>query len=118
MAQALGLPVAQLFTDELVLAELRISEETLERVREHGARAAQEVVEGFVPALVARLLAEATRTPVSLEPGARPKQRRTRAQVLAGTAQANAMRAAKRAQRQAQSRIDAPGGEGPARETA
>ncbi len=83
IAPALGIPVARLFTDELVLAEVRVSAETLDRVKREGAPAAREAAKRIAQGLEALLLAEATRPPVDVSPGARPKRRRSRAEVLA-----------------------------------
>lgn len=95
IAHSIGCPVAALFTDEVVLAELRVSPETLERVRSEGQSAAEDVAERMASSLVPLLLAEATRPPVDVRPHARPKRRRSRAEMLAGVAKANAARAAR-----------------------
>lgn len=92
IAHAVGCPVAQLLTDELVLAEIRVSPDTLERVKREGQPAAREAAQRIAAGLEALLLAEATRPPVDLSPGARPKRRRTRAEVIAGVAAAEAGR--------------------------
>src|SRR5580765_7286614 len=42
IASALAVPVSQLLTDDLVLAEVRVSEATLERVKNDGRPAARE----------------------------------------------------------------------------
>lgn len=94
IASALGVPVAQLVTDELILAEVRVSPETLDRVRSLGRPAAEEVARRIAANLEALLLAEATRPPVDLSKGARPKRRRTRAEVLRGVTEAKRSREA------------------------
>src|SRR3954447_4604389 len=96
VAATIGCPVAQLLNDELVLVEVRISDETLERVRREGQPAAAEAGARIARGLESLLLAEATRRPVDVSPGARPNPRRTRAQVLAGVNAAKQMRAARR----------------------
>jgi transcriptional regulator with XRE-family HTH domain len=88
IASAIGIPVASLLTDEVVLAEIRASSETLERVRREGRPAAREAALRIVDNLEALLLAEATRPPVDLSPGARAKPRRSREQKLASWAAA------------------------------
>lgn len=84
IAGALGAPIASLLVDELVLAEVRISEETLARVKREGRPAAAEVAVAIAGNLEALLVAEASREPVDLAPYARARPRRTREQVLAG----------------------------------
>lgn len=83
IASAIGIPVASLLTDEVVLAEIRASSETLERVRREGRPAAREAALRIVDNIEALLLAEATRPPVDISPGARGRPRRSREQVLA-----------------------------------
>lgn len=104
LAAALGVPVAQLLTDDLVLAEIRVSSETLERVKREGAPAAQKAAERIATGLTALLIAEATRPPVDVSPGARPKRRRSREEVLAGIAAAKRRSAQKNAARRARER--------------
>lgn len=91
-ALTLGVPVASLLTDRLILAEVSVSDETLERVRREGAPAARAAAVRIAAQLEALLLAKASAPPVDVSPGARPKRRRTRAEVLAGTRAANAAR--------------------------
>ncbi len=98
LAQAIGVPVASLLNPELVLAEVRISDATLERVKREGRPAAEEAGARIAAYLTERLLQEAARVPVDVSPGARPKRRRTREEVLAGT------QAAKEARKQAMQR--------------
>jgi transcriptional regulator with XRE-family HTH domain len=95
IAAALGVPIASLVVDELVLAEVRVSDETLERVKREGAPAADEAIARISANLKALLLAEASRPPVDLSPGARAKPRRTREQKLASWADATARSKAK-----------------------
>lgn len=94
-ASALGIPVAALLCDDLVLAEVRVSDETLAAVKRGGMPAAEAAAQRLAASLAPLLYAEATRKPVDLSPGARPKRRRTRAEVLEGIAAANAARAAR-----------------------
>jgi len=105
LASALGIPIASLFVDELVLAEIRVSEETMQRVRRDGSPAAREVAERLARNLEALLLAEATKPPVDLSPGARAKPRRTREQKLASWAKAAESSARKRAEQREQQRL-------------
>ena len=45
IAQALNVPVAALFTDEVVLAEVRLSDETLQEIKRQGREASGEAAE-------------------------------------------------------------------------
>jgi len=83
LASALGIPIASLLTDELVLAEVRISDETLERVKCEGRPAADEVAARIAQNLAALLLAQATAPARDFSPGARARPRRSREEVLA-----------------------------------
>jgi transcriptional regulator with XRE-family HTH domain len=96
IAQALNVPVAALFADEFVLAEVRVSDETIEQVRREGRPACKEAAERLASRLEPLIWQQATRKPVDISPSARPKRRRSRAEVLAGIAEANRMRAATR----------------------
>ena len=95
IAQALNVPVAALFADEVVLAEVRLSNETLETVRREGREGCRQAAERLASRLEPLIWQEATRPPVDVSAGARPKRRRSRAEVLAGIAEANKMRAAR-----------------------
>jgi hypothetical protein len=86
IASALGVPTASLFTDAAVLAEIRVSDVTLGQIRREGRGACKAVAERLASLLEPLILQEATRPPVDVSPGARPKRRRTRAEVLAGIA--------------------------------
>jgi transcriptional regulator with XRE-family HTH domain len=99
IAQALNVPVAALFADEVVLAEVRVSEETIEKVRREGRDASKQAAERLALRLEPLIWLEATRKPVDVSAGARPRPRRSRAEVLAGIEQANAMRRAARERR-------------------
>jgi hypothetical protein len=88
--------VAALFADEVVLAEVRVSEETIEKVRREGRQACKEAAERLASRLEPLIWQEATRKPVDISAGARPRPRRSRVEVLAGIAEANRMRAAAR----------------------
>jgi hypothetical protein len=88
--------VAALFADEFVLAEVRVSDETIEQVRREGRPACKEAAERLASRLEPLIWQQATRKPVDISPSARPKRRRSRAEVLAGIAEANRMRAATR----------------------
>jgi hypothetical protein len=84
-----------LFTDEVVLAEVRVSDETIKRVRREGREACKEAAERLASRLEPLIWQEATRKPVDISAGARPRPRRSREEVLAGVAEANRMRAAR-----------------------
>lgn len=83
IASALGLPVAQLFTDDPVIAEVTLSPETLQRIKREGRPAAAETAQRLALMLEPLIWQEATRKPVDVSPGVRAKPRRNRAQVLA-----------------------------------
>ncbi len=102
IARGIGVPVAQLFTDELVLADVTVSKETLARVRKEGQPAADEVAARLAAALSALLVAAAERPRVTAPKGSRPKKRRTRAEVFADVA----ARSARARQKPAGDRID------------
>lgn len=85
IAAALGIPVMSLLVDRFVLAELQVSDESLERVRREGRPAAAAIVAAIAPGLEAALLAEAGRPAIDLSPWARARPRRSREQVLAGS---------------------------------
>jgi len=101
IAAAIGCPVAQLFTDELVLAEVRASAETLERARAGGAPVAEEVGARIASGIAALLLAEASRPAMYTGPGARARTRRRRPEYLEGIAAARRRTAELKAQRRA-----------------
>ena len=84
MASALGVPVGRLLRDDCVVTEVVISEQTISDVRSNGRRASLEAAERLARQLEPLIYQEATRPPVDISAGARPKPRRTRAQVLAG----------------------------------
>lgn len=89
----MGLPIAQLFTDELVLAEVRVSDETLERCRLEGREVAQEAALRIAGQLEPLIWEAATRKPVDVAPGARAaKKRMSRREVLAGVKRADKAR--------------------------
>lgn len=94
IAAAIGVPVAQLFTDDVVLAELRLSTETCAQVRSGGRGAEKAVAERIASSLEPLIWQAATRPAVDAKPGARPKPRRSRVEKLSGVAQATAMRQA------------------------
>lgn len=98
LASALGVPIAQLFVDELVLAEVRVSEETLERVRKTGREQAKAAADRIASQLEPLIWAAATQPPADVRPGARAaKKRASRREVLAGVKRAEkARRAARR----------------------
>jgi hypothetical protein len=79
-----------------VLAEVRVSDETIEQVRREGREASKEAAQRLASRLEPLIWQEATRPPVDVSAGARPKRRRSREEVLAGIAEANRMRAAAR----------------------
>jgi len=82
IARALNVPVASLFTDELVVAEIIVSKETIERIRAEGRTAAGDVAARLAAALEPAIWDAATRKPPDTRPGARAKPRRTRAERL------------------------------------
>jgi transcriptional regulator with XRE-family HTH domain len=96
IASALGVPTKQLFTDASVLVELTLSDESKARVQNEGRQAAKAIAQSLVSQLEGLIYEESTRKPVNVRPGARAKQRRTRAQVLAGTRAARAAVEARR----------------------
>jgi transcriptional regulator with XRE-family HTH domain len=83
IAAALNVPVAALFTDELVVAEIVVSQDTVRRIRSEGRGACQDVAERLASRLEPVLWAAVTKPPADIRPGARPKPRRTRAETLA-----------------------------------
>ena len=93
IARALGVPVAALFTDELVVAEVVVSAETVAAIRRDGRIASEAAARRIADQLEPLLWASATAPPVDVSPGRRPKPRRTRPEVLAGVKQANEARA-------------------------
>lgn len=106
IAAAIGVPVAQLFTDETIVAELRLSDATVAEVRA-GGREAVPAVAGRIARSLEPLIWQAATTPEpDTRPGARPKPRRTRLDKLRGVEQANAMRQAALERRR--QRIDPP----------
>jgi hypothetical protein len=94
IARALAVPVASLFTDEVVPAEVRVSDATIEQVRREGREASRSVAERIASRLEPIIWQAATRPPVDVSPGARPRRRASRVEKLAGIEQANRMRAA------------------------
>lgn len=83
IAAAMGIPIASLLVDELVLAEIRLSPETLERIKREGRPAAIAAVDRIRDNLIALALAEATRLPADISPHAWAKPRRSREDLLA-----------------------------------
>lgn len=84
IASALGIPIASLLVDDLVLTELRVSAETLEKVRREGRPAAIATAERLAAGVAELLLAEAGRPAIDTSPYAWARPRRSREQVLAG----------------------------------
>jgi transcriptional regulator with XRE-family HTH domain len=78
IAAALGVPIAQLFVDEPVLAEIRLSEATLQAVRDQG-RGASEAAAGRIAAQLEPLIFQAATRP---KPDGRAQRRRTRPEKL------------------------------------
>jgi DNA-binding XRE family transcriptional regulator len=93
IAQALNVPVASLFRDDLVV-EVVVSRETVEEIRRDGREGARSVAQRLASRLEPSIYELATRKPVDVRAGARPKPRRTRVEKLAGVEQATAMRKA------------------------
>lgn len=83
IARGLGVPVAALFTDELVVAEIVVSADTIARIRKEGRTASQDAARRLAAQLEPAVWAAVTRPAVDTRPGARPKRRRTRAETLA-----------------------------------
>ena len=52
VVSALGVPAASLFTDEVVLAEVRVSDATIEQVRREGQQACKEAAARLASRLV------------------------------------------------------------------
>lgn len=98
IARALGVPVAALFSDELVVADVVISEATVKAIRAGGRDVCADVAQRLAGQLEPLIWAAVTAGPVDVSPGRRPKRRRTRAEVLAGIEQASQAR--KRVQQQ------------------
>jgi hypothetical protein len=71
IAQALNVPAAALFTDEVVLAEVRLSDETLREIKREGRPACRQAGERLAALLEPLIWQEATRKPVDISPGAR-----------------------------------------------
>jgi hypothetical protein len=65
IAQALNVPVAALFADDFVLAEVRVSDETMEQVRRDGREASKQAAERLASRLESLIWQEATRPPVA-----------------------------------------------------
>lgn len=82
IARALGVPVAALFTDELVVAEVVVSAETVAAIRKGGRDVARAAAQRLAEQLEPAIWEAATRKPVDTRPGARAKPRRSRAEVL------------------------------------
>lgn len=106
IAAALGVPVAQLFTDANVLAEIVVSEATLKDVRNLGRSHSEAAAERIARQLEPLIYEAATRPAVDTAPGARAKRRRTRAEVLAGIKRANAARIEAAIRRESVSQAD------------
>ena len=104
IARALGEPVGALFASEPVF-EVALTRETVESVRRDGREAARVVAERIASQLEPAIYAAATRKPVDISGGARPKPRRTRAQVLAGVREADRLRRARIAREREQSAV-------------
>jgi transcriptional regulator with XRE-family HTH domain len=94
IASALGVPMAALFRSNVV-AEVVVSDETVQRIRSEGRGACADVAKRLAAQLEPAIYEAATRKPADLRAGVRAKPRRSRAQVLAGVRQATEMRAAK-----------------------
>ena len=96
IANALGVPVLALF-EANVVAEVVLSEAAVQAVRREGAPAAERYAQQVAASLAPLILATATprRSPSGTTRRAKP--RRSRAEVLAGIAQANAAREARTA---------------------
>lgn len=83
IARALNVPVAALFTDELVIAEVIVSADTVARIRKEGRTAAADAARRLAAQLEPAIYDAATRKPADTRPGARARPRRTRAERLA-----------------------------------
>lgn len=81
-----------------MLAEVRLSDETIRRVCREGQQACTEAATR-IAGMFEPLIWQATRKLVDISLGTRPKRRRSRVGVLAGIEQANAMRRAARERR-------------------
>lgn len=87
IAAALNCPPGALFRDG-VFAELALARETIEEVRNGGRPAAAAVAERLARRLEPEIWRIATQKPVDPRSGARAKPRLSRAEVLAGVAEA------------------------------
>lgn len=85
-----------LFVDDgwAAVTDVVLTPEAVARVRSNGAPEAERLAQ-LVAAQLPALILEACRKPRPVKKGSRAKPRRTRAEVLAGIAQANEMRAAR-----------------------
>jgi transcriptional regulator with XRE-family HTH domain len=102
IAAALGVPVAALFLEDgwQAVTDVNLTPDAVARVRRDGSAEAQRLAD-LVAAQLPALILAACRTPSKPAPrGTRAKPRRSRAEVLAGIAEANAMRAARAARDQ------------------
>jgi DNA-binding XRE family transcriptional regulator len=99
IAAALAVPVAALFRDDVV-ADVVLSADTVQRIRAEGRPASEEAAKRLASRLETELYEFATRRPVDVRAGARPKRRRSRAEVLTGIRAAETMRADARSRRQ------------------
>jgi hypothetical protein len=73
IASALAVPTGALFTDEVVVAEVRLSYETLQQIKREGREASRQAAERLASRLEPLIWQEATRPPVDVSAGARPK---------------------------------------------
>ena len=99
IAQALGVPVAALFLEEgwQAVTDVNLTPDAVARVRRDGAAEARRLAD-LVAAQLPALILAACRRPSKAPPrGTRAKPRRSRAEVLAGIAEANRMRADRQA---------------------
>lgn len=116
LAATLGVPVASLLTDtpgQACVAEVMVSADTLRKIRSKGRKESQAVAARLATALEP-LLWRAARQPLPAGPnGSRAKPRRTREQIVAGTAQAKELHAVALARFNAQTArtIQAGGGD-------
>lgn len=100
LVSALGVPACALSAPEgfVAVTDVQLTPEAAERVRRLGQPEAQRVADQIAGQLTALIL-QSCRQPLRPKPDGRGKPRRSRAQVLAGIAEANEMRANAQARR-------------------
>ena len=103
IASALNVPVCALTVGEesVAVADVVLSPAARDRVRREGRPAVDEIANRLAGQLAGVIEAAAARGSVDVSPGARPRPRRSREEVLAGIGQAARMRQARALSRSA-----------------